>query len=363
MTPRHLWWKILAALLFLVVLHRGLLTPLKHGLVDVQPSRFLAGEDISFDIYAYNSNYDLCKDSLQVYLRPVPGEIHGSSILMLAANKVEAIDHAKLRAFFKLPNFNPDIVGVSLFSVLVDNPVDGAAVIPSKVIIQQDSINLESGLASWTSKEKPEFHFKNKFHFPYRNILVETIRNTFFHVSLWFAMFLLLGMSVYFSFKYLKDPNPDHDLKAFALMRTALLFGLLGCITGSIWARYTWETWWITDIKLNMAALSMLIYIAYLVLRASLEDMDRKRRIAAAYNIFALIAVIPMIFVLPRLTDSLHPGNGGNPAFGTDDMDNALRLIFYPSVLAFMLLGLWLASLLYRIDRIHAIISEKENNY
>lgn len=175
-------------------------------------------------------------------------------------------------------------------------------------------------------------------------------------------MFLLFAMSVYHSYRYLKTGDPDADLRSFALVRTGIFFGLLGCATGSLWARYTWETWWTTDIKLNMSALTILIYLAYLVLRAAIEDRDRKARIASAYSIFALVAVIPLIFVLPRLTDSLHPGNGGNPAFGTDDMDNALRMVFYPAVLAFMLLGLWMASLLYRHDRIVGILEDRENN-
>ena len=116
------------------------------------------------------------------------------------------------------------------------------------------------------------------------------------------------------------------------------------------------------DIKLNMAAISLLIYFAYLILRASIDDEDRKARISGAYNIFALVAVVPLIFVLPRLTDSLHPGNGGNPAFGAEDMDNALRLVFYPSVIGFICLGCWMASLLYRLDRIQLKFDEKDNN-
>lgn len=120
-------------------------------------------------------------------------------------------------------------------------------------------------------------------------------------------------------------------------------------MTGSLWARFTWDTWWTNDIKLNMAALSMLIYIAYLILRASIDDPDRRAKITAAYNVFAVVAIIPLIFVLPRLTDSLHPGNGGNPAFGSDDMDNALRTVFYPSVTAFILLGFWMADLWKRV--------------
>jgi len=74
-----------------------------------------------------------------------------------------------------------------------------------------------------------------------------------------------------------------------------------------------------------------------------------------------LVAVIPLIFVLPRLTDSLHPGNGGNPAFGSQDMDNSLRVVFYPAVLGFMLLGLWIASLVYRADSIAASLDERDD--
>ncbi|NOT38784.1 MAG: cytochrome c biogenesis protein CcsA [Saprospiraceae bacterium] len=201
----------------------------------------------------------------------------------------------------------------------------------------------------WSIKE-PTFFGIKKYSFPFRNILYETIRNTFFHVSLWFAMFALLGISVYHSIRYLYKSDLLDDWKAYSQVRTAILFGVLGLITGSIWAKYTWGTWWTNDIKLNMAALSMLIYFGYLIIRAGIEDPDKKARISASFNVFALVAVIPLIFVLPRLTDSLHPGNGGNPAFGSEDMDNSLRMVFYPAVISFILLGIWLSQLVFRSD-------------
>jgi heme exporter protein C len=71
--------------------------------------------------------------------------------------------------------------------------------------------------------------------------------------------------------------------------------------------------------------------------------------LASAYNIFAFIALIPLVFVIPRLTDSLHPGNGGNPALGGEDLDNTLRMIFYPSIIGLTLIGVWMASLYYRV--------------
>lgn len=358
MTEKHLWWKILGAILMLLVLYFGLLTPLKHGIVNVRPDRFPSGQQAEMMVEAYNSNYSKTKS--RVFLK------HQNSAdeqdYLLEAVKVTALNDNQLKVQFDLPPHIPDSRTVALFSLIVDNEIDGASVIPSKIIIRQDSINEDLGKKDWTLKSDVHFNLKNPRHFPYRNILVETIRNTFFHVSLWFAMFLLLSMSVYYSFKYLRTNIEDWDLRSYALVRTALFFGILGCLTGSVWARYTWETWWTTDIKLNMAALTILIYLASLILRSSIEDRDRKARISSAYNIFALVAVIPLIFVLPRLTDSLHPGNGGNPAIGSDDMDNALRIVFYPSVLAFMLIGLWMASLLYRADKLNNQISPDENN-
>ena len=57
------------------------------------------------------------------------------------------------------------------------------------------------------------------------------------------------------------------------------------------------------------------------------------------------LMLIPLIFILPRLTDSLHPGNGGNPGFNVYDMNSQLRLVFYPAVTGFIFLGLWISDL------------------
>ncbi len=360
MSEKHVWWKVLGVILMFWVLYVGLLTPLKHGVSEIYPDRFKAGQRITFDIKGYNSHYDRPGLENRVFLRHQASAHDQQANYMVQADSIIASSPNHLQVWLTLPEYLPDSRKLALFSLLVDNEFDGATVLPGKIIIQQDSINTELGKAQWSFDKQPDFHILNKSHFPYRNILVETIRNTFFHVSMWFSMFFLLAMSVFHSFRYLKTQQADNDIRAYALVRTALLFGLMGCVTGSLWARFTWETWWTTDIKLNMAALTMLIYLAYLILRASIEDQDRKARISAAYNIFALVAVIPLIFVLPRLTDSLHPGNGGNPAFGSDDMDNALRVVFYPAVLAFILIGLWMASLLYRYDALRAKLDLRE---
>ncbi len=184
---------------------------------------------------------------------------------------------------------------------------------------------------------------------PRKVVLNESIRNLYFHVPMWFGMIVILGASVYHSIRYLQNPLTAHDIKAESTAKVGVLFGVLGMVTGMLWAQYTWGEWWSSDPKQNTSAIALLIYLAYLVLRGSFKDDQQRAKISAVYNIFAYAALIPLLFILPRLTDSLHPGNGGNPGFGAYDLDGRMRAVFYPAVLGWILLGFWIANLRNRI--------------
>ncbi|MDH5609146.1 MAG: cytochrome c biogenesis protein [Cyclobacteriaceae bacterium] len=176
-------------------------------------------------------------------------------------------------------------------------------------------------------------------------ILNETIRNLHFHVPMWFGMIFLFGGSVFHAIRYLGTKNLKYDAYSKALMDTGLLYGVLGITTGMLWASFTWGEPWSNDPKQNASAVALLIYFALMVLRGSLNDDQQRARIAAVYNIFAFAVLVPLLFILPRLTDSLHPGNGGNPGFNAYDLDNNLRLVFYPAVIGWTMLGFWIATL------------------
>jgi heme exporter protein C len=197
---------------------------------------------------------------------------------------------------------------------------------------------------------------------PRQPILNESIRNLYFHVTMWFAMITMLLVSMIYAVRYLRSGQGLDDDKSAEFAKTGILFGVLGCATGSLWANYTWGEPWPNDPKLNSAAVGMLIYFAYLLLRSSFEDEQRRARISAVYNIFAFAVFLPLIFVLPRLTDSLHPGNGGNPAFSSYDLDSQMRLVFYPAGIGWILLGVWITTLRYRLKVIRRAVEEKTSN-
>lgn len=193
---------------------------------------------------------------------------------------------------------------------------------------------------------------------PRLDILNETIRNLYFHVPMWFTMILMFAIAFGYSIKYLRTGNLVDDIYAVQFTNAGIAFSIIGMATGLEWAKYTWGAAWSNDPKELGTALSMLIYFAYSILRGGLKDDEKKARISAVYNIFAFAMLIPLIFIMPRMVDSLHPGAGGNPAFKKYDLDSNMRLVFYPAVIAWILLGGWIATLNVRV----ALLKYKKEN-
>lgn len=194
-------------------------------------------------------------------------------------------------------------------------------------------------------------------------ILNETIRNLYFHVTMWMAMLILLTVSLVYSIMYLRNFDLKNDLIAKSAAQVGILLAVIGILTGMIWARFTWGAFWVNDPKLNGAAVSLLAYLAYFVLRGTVDDKDKKARISAVYNVFAFVIMIVFIQILPRLTDSLHPGNGGNPAFSSYDLDNRMRMVFYPAVIGWTLIAIWILDLKIRINQLEDKMNFKSANF
>ncbi|MDB5191173.1 MAG: hypothetical protein JWQ96_736 [Segetibacter sp.] len=183
--------------------------------------------------------------------------------------------------------------------------------------------------------------------------LYGTIRNLFFHVPMWFGMMVLFIVSVVYAVKYLINPSVTNDIYSTAFAKTGMLYGILGLITGAIWANYTWGEPWSNDPKQLGSAIALLIYAAYFILRNSIPDMDKRARIGAVYNIFACAMLFPTLWIIPRMVESLHPGGQGvegNPAMAGKDLDPNMRMVFWPAVLGWTLLGIWMTTLKIRFE-------------
>ncbi len=368
----------MSVLILLYVMTVGMLAPLATGIVRVDKLRINTNTTFVVQAEGYNSHYQAAAEGQTAYLVL-------DSIYLICAKNIEVENDNFLKASFDIPEYLPFEKTELDVTLVINNSIDGASLLPvAATLVQKEPPNLDSVIQNWQQCEMVVTDNGN-YDFPYRNLLSETIRNTYFHVPLWFGMMIILFASMIYSILYLLKGSEDYfeyqaklhrekkttlgivgfifkilhwlskcstfpDSKSLGLVRVGTLFGILGLITGALWAKYTWGEYWSFDIKQNMAAVAMLIYLAYFVLRGSFEDEQARARLSAVYNIFAFATLIPLLYVIPRLVDSLHPGNGGNPGFGGEDLDNTMRTIFYPAIIGWTLFGVWMANLSFRID-------------
>lgn len=343
------WWKYIAIALLTFATLTGLLVPLSPGVLEISPERFEVGQPAALQIVGYNSNFDQAENSLRVVIKNDSNTLCASAII---------VDGRKLlTATFDLPEDLLVNNKADFYNVFIYDSIDGTMFLQNGIAIEQPDTLGEMRTYSC----KPDFGREATagFTFPNRNILYETIRNLYFHVPMWFGMTLILLFSFIFSIRYLNSDQLIDDILAVESARVALLFGALGLLTGMMWARFTWGAFWPKDPRLNYAAVGVLIYLAYFVLRGSLSDERLRAKVSAVYSVFAFVLFIVFIFVLPRLTASLHPGVGGNPAFSQYDLDNSMRPVFYSAVIGFTMLGFWIVSIAVRyrlvVDKFNSV--------
>ncbi|NJO87215.1 MAG: cytochrome c biogenesis protein CcsA [Lewinella sp.] len=294
------WWKAGAVLILLYVFVVGLLVPLKPNLSEVTPTSLVLKPGIvAIKVVGYNTDFMAQQGQLRAWLK-VGNEY------ALAAQSIRVIDEQTAELNFNLPEALPE-PEANVASLVIDGPVDGFFVSPAAVQLTGGE-GITASAAAWLASPISDLHQRQGMTFPYRRILYETIRNTYFHVSLWLAMLLIFIAAVVYAIQYLRrqaklaagwepdllpllgaSPRERSDYMSHSLTAIGLLFGLLGLLTGALWARYTWGSWWSWDIKQFTALIALLIYAGYFVLRASFTDPESRARLAAVYNIFALL--------------------------------------------------------------------------
>src|SRR4029077_2218024 len=115
----------------------------------------------------------------------------------------------------------------------------------------------------------------------------------YFHVPSWFAMFAAIGVCGVASVVYIFKNRPEADRLAVAAAELAVLFGLMGLVTGPLWGRKAWGVWWQWDARLTMALLLELVFISYLLVRE--YGGPGSDKLAAAVGLFGT-AVSPFVY-------------------------------------------------------------------
>lgn len=184
-------------------------------------------------------------------------------------------------------------------------------------------------------------------------MLDHTIRNLFYHVPMWFTMILLLLCSWILSMMYLQKEAIQYHQWSYALAMSGIIAGLCGITTGMLWANVTWGAPWTRDPKLNGAAIGMLIYLGYWLLGSAIPNAQLNRKVSAMYNVFVFPIFFALIWVMPKLSNfSIHPGSGDTVGFNQYDLNNNMRTVFYPAIIAWFGLFLWISEMRVRISRL-----------
>jgi heme exporter protein C len=178
------------------------------------------------------------------------------------------------------------------------------------------------------------------FYAPVEAVMGLVQKVFYFHVAAgWVGMLGFLVAAIAGGI-YLVKGDRKWDIVSLASVEIGMVFAFINVVTGSIWARPIWNTWWTWDPRLTTATIMLLIYAAYLMLRSGIEDPDRRARFGAVYAIVGFLSV-PLTFFSARLFRTIHPvviGTNQPGAEGAFDMTADMRLVFFFSLFTFTLI-------------------------
>ncbi len=175
---------------------------------------------------------------------------------------------------------------------------------------------------------------------PLEAVMGQVQRVFYFHVaSTWTGMLGFLVSAVAGGL-YLRSRHTLWDVVSVAGVEIGLVFTFIGIVSGSIWARPIWNTWWTWDPRLTTTTIMELVYLAYLMLRQGIDEPERRARFGAVYTIVGFISV-PLTFLSIRIFRTIHPvvvGSGDPSAAGSFDMTSRMLQTFLFSLVTFTLL-------------------------
>ena len=179
----------------------------------------------------------------------------------------------------------------------------------------------------------------------------ESARIVFFHVPQAWVAVVAFCFNLVASIRFLMRRDPVDDMRAAAAARLGLVFSILATVTGSLFAKVMWGSFWNWDPREVSIAILLLVYAAYFALREAVADDERRGGLAAAYAVLAFVTMPFLVFVVPRIYWSLHPDTLIN-ARGSIDMESRMVQVLLGSLVGFTALFLWLYNLDVRVARL-----------
>jgi heme exporter protein C len=177
----------------------------------------------------------------------------------------------------------------------------------------------------------------------------QSSRILFFHVPMAWASYLgFAAAGIWSLFYLLGGRQPRHDRAARAAVELGLVFGILATVTGALWARIMWGSYWNWDPRQTSIIMALIWNGAYLALRDSVEDAEKRARLAAAYAALGLAVTPFFFFIVPRITFSLHPDPLINTR-GKVEMESRMLQVLLASGAGFLAIFFWLHDLRRRI--------------
>jgi len=189
------------------------------------------------------------------------------------------------------------------------------------------------------------------YEFPIIPGLEEKARIMFFHVPTAWLSVVAFVSSMIFAIRYLRGKDLDDDLKSASAAGLGFLFCLLATVTGAIWAKFSWGTFWNWDPRQTSIFVLLLIYGAYFALRSAVETEEKRATLAAAYSIIAAVTMPFFMFIMPRILSSLHPEPILN-AQAKVQMNTTMLVVFVSSLAGFTALYFWMWNLHVRARRV-----------
>ncbi len=179
----------------------------------------------------------------------------------------------------------------------------------------------------------------------------DSSRILFFHVPMAWGAFVGFIAAGIWSARYLfGNRDPRHDRAALASIEVGLIFCILATVSGAIWAKVMWGTYWNWDPRQVWITVAILFYGAYLALRSAVQDRQTRRRLAAAYAILGLVVAPFLFFILPRMTGfTLHPEPVVNQQ-GKMEMNPQILHVLLLGSSGFTVLFFWIHNLRCRLE-------------